>query len=167
MSYKQDLEGVSAKDYGDSHTAHVFEIYKLYVEMADRISGRRQSANSFFLSFNTGVMAVVGYVDIGRETSVQPIFYFTVAMAGIVLCFFWQRLIRSYKGISSAKFKVIHDIESRLPLRPYDAEWTAVGRGKDADKYLPVSILETRVPWIFAGLYLLIIAWAIPWSDVI
>ena len=34
------------------------EQYKLYVEMADRISSRRQNANSFFLSINTAIVAL-------------------------------------------------------------------------------------------------------------
>ena len=32
---------------------HVLEQYKLYVEMADRISARRSTANTFFLTLNT------------------------------------------------------------------------------------------------------------------
>ena len=39
---------------------HLLEQYKLYLEMADRISSRRQSANSFFLSLNTALVALVG-----------------------------------------------------------------------------------------------------------
>jgi hypothetical protein len=37
-----------------------FELYKLAVEMADRISARRGIANSFFLTVNTGVVAILG-----------------------------------------------------------------------------------------------------------
>jgi hypothetical protein len=39
----------------------------------------------------------------------------------------WYRLVRSYKDLNSAKFKVIHEIEKSLPISPYDAEWEAVG----------------------------------------
>src|SRR2546426_1964670 len=38
------------------------EQYKLYVEMADRISARRQTANEFFLSVNTVIVALLGYL---------------------------------------------------------------------------------------------------------
>jgi hypothetical protein len=40
------------------------ELYKLAVEMADRISARRGLANSFFLTANTGVVAVLGSQDV-------------------------------------------------------------------------------------------------------
>ena len=37
-----------------------FEIYKIAVEMADRISARRGLANTFFLTINTTVLGVLG-----------------------------------------------------------------------------------------------------------
>ncbi len=36
--------------------------YKLYVEMADRISQRRATANTYFLSVNSAILAFVGYL---------------------------------------------------------------------------------------------------------
>ena len=42
--------------------AQLLEQYKLYVEMADRISQRRGAANTFFLTFNTAVVgALAGF----------------------------------------------------------------------------------------------------------
>src|ERR1700731_2937994 len=38
------------------------EQYKLYLQMVDKIGDRRQSANSFFLSINTGLCALLGYM---------------------------------------------------------------------------------------------------------
>ena len=43
---------MNPEKYGEKYKEHLLEQYKLYVEMADRISGRRQTANSFFLSIN-------------------------------------------------------------------------------------------------------------------
>lgn len=45
--------------YGSEFEKHLFEQYKLYVEMADRISTRRMWANSFFLSVHTALIAVL------------------------------------------------------------------------------------------------------------
>ena len=41
----ETLPAISQSTYGELHKPHLLEIYKLYVEMADRISARRQSAN--------------------------------------------------------------------------------------------------------------------------
>ena len=39
----------------------LLEQYKLYVEMADRISQRRQSANNYFLSVNILLFSIMSY----------------------------------------------------------------------------------------------------------
>ncbi|MGH6629978.1 MAG: RipA family octameric membrane protein, partial [Burkholderiales bacterium] len=38
----------------------ILEQYKTYVEMADRISGCRALANTFFLTLNTAIFTVIG-----------------------------------------------------------------------------------------------------------
>ena len=50
-------------DYESEYNAHLLEQYKLYVQMADNISARRQTANSFFLTLNTTIAGLVGYIN--------------------------------------------------------------------------------------------------------
>jgi len=116
------------------------------------ISSRRQSANSFFLSVNTVLIALLGFITGGRPVPTSP-WLLVVAIAGSVLCFSWYRLVRSYKDINSGKFDVIHAIESELTLALHDAEWVRLGRGEDPKLYLPFTHIEARIPWIFAALY--------------
>lgn len=152
-------------DYPPDRLAdHRMEQYKLYVEMADRISSRRQSANSFFLTLNTTIVALVSYLGLGEQNNR---WYWLVATAGIVLSYMWYRLVRSYKDLNTAKFKVIHEIESKLPMAPYDAEWEAVGRGKAPELYLPFTRIEIYVPWIFLVLHAVVVSQAIPWARII
>lgn len=40
------LRGVGADEYGPAYREHLIEIYKIYLEKADRISERREKANS-------------------------------------------------------------------------------------------------------------------------
>jgi hypothetical protein len=154
--------------YGGEYQNHLFEQYKLYVQMADKISERRQSANSFFLTINTALIAFLGLVarpDVGSSPGVTanpPLpWVLVVSAAGVVLCYTWYRLVHSYKDLNSGKFKVVHAIESRLPASPYDAEWEAVGRGEDPKLYLPFTHVEVRIPWVFATLYILLALWNI------
>lgn len=102
----------------------------------------------------------MGYLTV--KDSVQ--YLWLLGIAGISVCFLWSRLIRSYKDLNSAKFKVIHVIEKRLPLSPYDAEWIAMGEGKNPDLYKPVTHIEIAVPWIFVALHLFVVVRAIPWG---
>ena len=87
-----------------------------------------------------------------------------VPAAAVVLCFLWYRIIRSYRDLNSAKFKVLHEIEQILPIRPYVAEGEHVGRGKDPKLYLPFTHVERFVPWLFMAFHALLAIAAVPWS---
>ncbi len=137
----------SPDGYGKDYQAHLLEQYKLYVEMADRISARRQTANSFFLTVNTAVIALVSYLSECSGTGGDLLWL--IPFAGAVLAYTWYRLVRSYRDLNSAKFKVIHDMEEKLPMAPYDLEWEKVGRGKCPQLYLPFTHIEIWIPWVF------------------
>ena len=156
MGYEETILGRSEVDYGDQYESHVLAQYQMYVGMADRISARRQTANSFFLPINTALVGLVGDLSLGRTQPGVDSFV-AVGLAGMVLCYLWYRIIRSYRDLNTAKFKVVHEMEKLLPLRPYDAEWDAVGRGKDANLYKPFTHVEIAVPWVFFTLHLLLV----------
>ena len=157
MTLEEDLTGVSKKAYGTEYRAHVIELYKLYVEMSDRISERRQTGNSFFLTINSALVAFIGYLNLSHKPSQSFQSLWSISIAGMVLCYLWYRLIRSYKDINSGKFKVIHAIEKMLPLRPFDAEWTALGRETNSKLYLPFTKIEMAVPWVFFMIHLTVV----------
>ncbi len=142
----------------EEYQAHLLDQYKLYVEMADRVSARRQTANSYFLSINTALLGFAGYVTT-KNTGDQ---LWLLGLTGIALSYLWYRVIVSYRDLNSAKFKVVHEIEKRLPLSPYDAEWEAMGRGKDPSLYRPLTHVEKGVPWIFIALHAFVVLRAVP-----
>lgn len=156
-----ELASDQGYDSREKHQAHLFEQYKLYVEMADRISSRRQTANSYFLSINAALLGFVGYVG----TKDTGGYLWLVAPAGIALSYLWYRLICSYRDLNAAKFKVIHEIERRLPVSPYDAEWEAMGRGNNPKLYKPFTHIETGVPWVFVVLHVLAMVLSFPWAQ--
>lgn len=153
MSKKNSLLSISEDQYGEKFRDHCLEIYKTYVGTADKISERRQTANSFFLSINTAIVGLVSYLQAGFTEKPFLGFYLVVSIAGMLICYMWYRLILSYKQINSGKFRVIHQMEEQLPLSPYDAEWEMLGRGEDPKKYLPFTHIEILVPWVFLGLH--------------
>ena len=59
MESKTGVFRKSSDEYGDNYQPHYLEIYKLYVEMTYQITGRRQTANSFFLTVNTAVIGLL------------------------------------------------------------------------------------------------------------
>lgn len=145
------------------------EIYKLAVEMADRVSARRLSTNAFFLSINTALLTLTGFVYeklIGDKSAVL-IF---VAIAGIVLSMTWLFSIRSYKRLNRAKFTVINELEKDLPFQYFTEEWNTLKRQtsddsvkglrqrwiKLKDRYTELTNIETVVPIVIALVYVFV-----------
>lgn len=150
---ENELLRQSEEEYGKEYRSHYLEIYKLYVGMADKISERRQAANSFFLTINTAIVGLVSYLQLGQVEKTGQAFYLVIGIAGMIVAYSWYRLVLSYKQLNSGKFKVVHFIEQNLPLAPYDGEWEVLGRGEDPKKYLPFTHIEVFIPWVFFGLH--------------
>jgi len=141
--------------YGAEFEKHRYKQYKLYVEMADRVSARRMLANSFFVGLHTAL--ITAFTVLLKEKVLLPTLVgLTPFIAVILLCFVWWRVVHSYRQLNSVKFKVVHALEQMLPVAPYDAEWDALGGGKDRKLYLPLTHIENWVPVCFAVLYVLL-----------
>lgn len=143
--------------------SHLLDQYKIYLEMTDRISSRRSTANSYFLSINSATLAFIGYLS-SKETGE---FMWLLAIAGMTLCILWKALITSYRNLNTAKFLVIHQIEKRLPISPYDAEWDAMGRGRNSKLYWPISHIEKGVPYVFIVLHSIVFCKSFPWMVIV
>ena len=163
MDADQLLHNFDENEYGVDYKNHFLEMYKVYLEMADRISSRRQSANNFFLTINTAVVGFIGYIQLGAEKGSD--YYYLISVAGMVLCYIWYRLVKSYKGLNSGKFKVVRQLEKKLPVSPYDTEWEIVGKGKKPELYLPFTNIEMKVPWVFFALHAFVLLHTVPWAS--
>ena len=148
--------------HNDKWYSHLLDQYKLYVEMADRISNRRASANSYFLSVNSAIIAFVGYLSAKGDGE----YMWMLALGGISLSVLWESLITSYRNLNTAKFAVIHKIEKRLPISPYEAEWDAMDRGTNPKLYRPISHIEQGVPYIFMVLHAIVLIRTFPWYGI-
>lgn len=144
-----------ANPMADKDRDILLEQYKLYVASAEKISQNRLAANTFFLSFNTALIgALAGFFDKIQNAEMVDAFY----VAALLLCLAWLLLLRSYRNLNSAKFKVIGMMEERLPASPYwRAEWHALGQGNDYRKYIPLSVVELAAPLAFAAIYLYVL----------
>lgn len=148
---------VTPDKYGinKQYTEHVFEQYKIFVEMADRVSLRRNLANTFFLTLHTFLISAAGFLYEKGPTVNNPWLNIFPLIAVLAICYVWYRLLLSYRQLSSAKYKVIGEFERMLPSSPYwSAEWKAMGEGKNPNLYRPLTDVERNVPIIFAFLYI-------------
>jgi hypothetical protein len=145
---------VPEQDYGELYRDHLLTLYAKYTDTVDRTSERRQTANAFFLSINTALVAFLGYTGFrAANATPDPRYFWPVLGVGVILSALWARLIKSYRDLNTGKFRVIHEIEKKLPVSPYRAEWEVLGEGKSRSTYWPFSHLERYVPILFVVLY--------------
>ena len=85
--------------------------------MADRLGGRRQSANAFFLSVVSALTVISGVGIVSEQ-----FWTYVVSVITMIVCFMWWWMLDSYRRISEAKFKVIHEIERALPFAMFAEE---------------------------------------------
>ena len=134
----------------------LFEQYKLYVELMDKVTERRNQANSFFLTVNTILItALTGFMALMQKPSTRYSWTIIAVIAGIVFCLTWRRLIHSYSELNKGKFVIIHLMESRLPAQLFSAEWDALRHG-DGTVYHPFAKSEKFVPLVFVLLYVIL-----------
>jgi hypothetical protein len=148
-SFATESDGAS-----ESYNLLILEQYKLYVEMTDRLGSRRGVSNSFFITLNTGVLALIGTV--ARSSGHENALVLLGPLCGLIAeCVAWYWTVESYRRLSAAKFLVIGALEERLPASPWwNAEWKALAEGRDRSVYRPITHLEQVTPLIFAVAYI-------------
>jgi hypothetical protein len=137
-------------------TQQYLDLYKLAVEMADRVSARRATANAFFLTVNTALLA---FVSSGLDDML-----WLVALAGIALSGTWWVLLKSYRDLNTAKFQIITEMESSLDAKIFDEEWKRLKENRPEGwlgKYAEFGAVERFVPLIFGALYVAVFVGAL------
>lgn len=127
----------------------IFNQYKLAIEMADKISNRRENTNKFFLSINSILFAAISSNNIFIED-----YHLLILILWILLSITWMMSISNYRKLNSAKFKVICKIENDLPIKIYTDEWKELKWDK---WHKPLSNMEKIIPILFILFFILII----------
>ena len=153
---------MNKEEYGEKFRDHLIEQYKLYVEMADRISIRRARTNKFYISLLSGLLLLLSIV-VERDifTGFYNVVFMAFAIFGLLLCFLWYININSYRQLNSGKFRVIHEMEQHLPFPCYDREWEILEGGKDRKKYFQLTRVEQYVPFALSISYLFLLAYSL------
>ena len=144
-----------------SEEDRLLEQYKLYVEMADRVSGRRLETNKFFISILSALLAFITFVLVrnlcpGYEDGIIACF----SILGLLAVGLWFLNIRSYRQLNKGKFDIIHKMEEGLPFPCYKKEWEILGEGKSKG-YRTLTRIEGYVPLVFGFPYLLLLLYSI------
>lgn len=132
--------------YGKDFQPHLLEQYKIFVDTSEKITEKRLNSNKFYLALNSFVFGLASYLTIDKN-----LITIVLACIGILISFVWSECISSYKILNSAKFKVILEMEAHLPSTPFKKE------DEHLKGYYRLTKLEKFVPYIFIGLYIILI----------
>lgn len=134
----------------DDNENILLEQYKLYVEMADRISSRRGETNKFYVSLLTGLFTILTIFDTSLAS--QKYLVLGISVLGFSLCLPWIITIRSFKQINSVKFKIINEMEKKLPFSCYAREWEVLTESKKK-VYFRFTDIEFYIPLLVALMF--------------
>lgn len=118
--------------YGVNFKEHFLEQYKLYVEMSDRISQRKEQTNRLYVTLFSALIASFSIAISSWpeyfEFDAFPWLPIVVGMVGILLSTTWFLNLYLLQRQISVKLGVIREMESVLPFRAFGMEMEKFGR---------------------------------------
>ena len=139
-----------------------FEQYKLIVEETAKLRDGRHNVSNLFLSVNAifvGAAAVL-LQQITTATHAVPLYIILLPLllvvGGLVLCFYWRKLLRNYSSLLGFRFEYLTTLEDKHKDRliPFFIDQTKYLRENSIPGFTSV---ELRIPVVFVVMYLCII----------
>ena len=132
----------------DSHC--LLEIYKLHVELAERVASLRESLNKLYSGM---VISIVAASILLHRFMPDPEAIWLLPTLGIFVSLSWIFALHSVTGRLSAKHKVLLDLEAKLPfefLRRENEEFDKrpFVRRKHTGLVMPAAFLILCVAWL-------------------
>ncbi|TLU81626.1 MAG: hypothetical protein FDX21_11155 [Chlorobium sp.] len=156
-----------------------FDEFKLFYESAEKVTDRRNDANTWNYSICTAIMGAIAAI-ISWSVS-KPEFLITGLFTAIILSgmaalysTLWIGQIRDLKELNNAKFKVINEMaghvsfgdgknENIVSYKPFEREWEALKSAQIAEEAKNINIIalkstniEYLIPKAFRVLFLII-----------
>ena len=137
-----------------SEQEQLLEIYKLHAELADRVSQRREGANRIYVSLLVGlVILLAALLRFGIGDAPVKLVLCTVGVFGVLLSASWFVVVKSYQQLNTEKFRVLHDLETRLAYQFFTLEWDPDAKGAKSNRYWRLTYVEQTLPFIFLALF--------------
>ena len=153
---------MKSEQYGEKYADHFLEQYKLYVEMVDRVSQRREQSNRFYVSLVAAIVAllvILARFEVADGT--WPVVFLISGLFGAALSAVWFVNIISYRQLNAAKYEVINKMEEKLPVAGYCDEWALLRSRNRLVGSRGLSGIEQFVPVIFFVLFLMLSTYGI------
>ncbi len=138
---------------------NLLEQYKIYIEMMDRVTARRGNTNQFYLSLLSALLGILTlFADSKKNLAYPETLFLLLSLLGLILCISWWINIHSYKQLNYLKFKVIYEMEEKLPFPCYKREWEI--ESNENSKYRRLSKIEKFIPVLFGAVYIILVIYS-------
>ena len=155
-------------------SAHSFDEYTLAVNHAEKLLDRRQFTTSFYLSVNTGIVAVIGLLlQGGPLTNIWKAGAIILLLgAGFIACWIWRSLLHQYETLLRWWYARIRELEVTVPhsakliTREYEDLYVAADRAKPAQR-IGLTQREMALNLILTVLYSIFTVSIVVWMSLI
>lgn len=127
------------------------EIYKTFVDTAERNIERRLQTNRYFFALTAALFVAYAFLLENRTKRlpddlevIHTIAFWTLPVLLLIISLSWYLAIRAFRSLSKAKYDVISRMEKELPQKPFLLEWEA-----QEVKILTGTVIEMIVPLVF------------------
>lgn len=139
--------------------------YSLLVKDTAKLSDRRQTINTLYLSANSILLGAVALLAAQSALKAGPLLLpaVLIALAGIPVCLDWRRLVRNARDLLKLRFELLHQIEElpgySYPIKTYHEEDRLYKKPAAGQKeHFGFSYIEINIPLVFIVLYVVAIA---------
>jgi hypothetical protein len=135
-----------------------FDEYKFFIDDTARLSERRQDVTSAYIGINSGILGVVSLIILQDTLTPTQLALASIPViaAGLVVCFFWNRLLLSYKRLLGFRFHQLEEMEAQIDgcHKMYARETAELYEKAPKKSQIEFSKIEAGLPFMFGGLYL-------------
>lgn len=148
------------------------EIYKMYVDTAEKAIERRLHTNKYYFSTVAAIFAAYAYIGEGKakmlttrvastgELTQPPLDHIlasTLPLLLFIVSISWFMSVLSFRRLSVAKYEVIKAMEEHFPTKPFTSEWRAMQTTRARTSH---TIVELVLPVVFSfiGMTVLILS---------
>lgn len=133
------------------------EEYEIFLEWVNKLTERRQTATTIYLSVNTAIVGVIAFLlrDYPLSGWIQQASVPVLLVSGVIACDLWRRLITQYSALIGWWYEQLRGLEEAMPesnkllTREYQVLYLEE-RGKTR---IGLTRYETRLTWLFTVLY--------------
>ena len=135
-----------------------FDEYKFFTERVQHRSERRQQASQIYLTVNTAIFGLIALLikDSGLKGWNLLIGILPLFLVGVIVCLTWARIISEFKRLIGWQYEQLREMEKHIKslYKMHTKEWEEFYKPVNSKSRFSFSDLESRMPSIFIGLYI-------------